>query len=486
MSNDNPIQADTLYSDTGWAEAYRPEGGRVVMKAWTKGVEFEEEARKQVENISRMPFIYPHVAVMPDVHRGMGATVGSVIPTLGAVIPAAVGVDIGCGMMAVKLPIRASRLPDNLGKLRHEIEKVVPAGRTNDGGDGDRGAWGRVPELHIETWDNELREDYAKICERHPKIATRTVMNHLGTLGTGNHFLEICLEQYQGEANACFNCDLDHSNCTECNGTGQVDPGVWVVLHSGSRGAGNKFGSYFIEMAKEDMRKYFINLPDMDLAYLPEGTDGYDDYLSAVRWAQKYARTNRELMMVNALNAIARELDGAGMPVLETRHDLARFDTVVNCHHNYLNWENHAGKNVIVTRKGAVRARLGDMGIIPGSMGARSYIVRGKGNADALHSCSHGAGRKMSRTQAKKNISLEQHRAALEGVECDKSAETIDETPEAYKSIDAVMEAQKDLVEIVHTLKQVLCIKGVSEEGGWKKRRAEKKAKQAAAAKERK
>jgi tRNA-splicing ligase RtcB len=453
----NPIRPDTLYSDTGWAEAYRPEGGRVAMKSWTKGVEFEDEARKQVENIASLPFIFPHIAIMPDVHRGMGATVGSVIPTSGAVIPAAVGVDIGCGMMAVKLSgLTASQLPDDLSGLRAAIERVVPAGRTNDGGDGDRGAWHDVPGYHAGIWNRELADDYRLICEKHPKIAHRSAVNHLGTLGTGNHFLEICLEQ---------------------NVVG--DPGVWVVLHSGSRGVGNKFGQYFIEMAKEDMRKYFINLPDMDLAYLPEGTEGFIDYLAAVKWAQKFARLNRELMMMNAKIAIAEFFDLRGL------HNVGAFaetaETAVNVHHNYLNWENHAGRNVIVTRKGAVRARLGDMGIIPGSMGARSYIVRGKGNKDALDSCSHGAGRRMSRTAAKNSVTLEAHQKSLEGVECDKSVGTIDETPSAYKDIDAVMEAQKDLVEIVHTLKQVLCVKGVSEESGWRKRKAEKKAKREAA-----
>jgi tRNA-splicing ligase RtcB len=438
-------------------DIFQPEGGRVV-KAWTKGVQFEPEAVKQIENIARMPFIFPHVAVMPDVHRGMGATVGSVIPTRGAVIPAAVGVDIGCGMMAVKLPMRADQLPDNLGKLRHEIERVVPAGRTNDGGDGDRGAWANPPPSHAQAWKDQLEADYAKITAKHPKIATRSVVNHLGTLGTGNHFLEVCLD----EAN-----------------------GVWIVLHSGSRGAGNKFGSYFIEAAKEDMRKYFINLPDIDLAYLPEGTDGFSDYLEAVKWAQRYAKINRELMMIKAVTALSQELPGLDIFVPTNALDLvAGFDMAVNCHHNYLNWENHGGQNVIVTRKGAVRARLGDLGIIPGSMGARSYIVRGKGNADSLMSCSHGAGRKMSRTQAKKEFTVEQHAAATAGVECDKTAETLDETPGAYKDIDAVMAAQADLVEVVHTLKQVLCIKGVSEEGGWKKRRTEKRARQAAAAKD--
>ncbi len=249
-------------------------------------------------------------------------------------------------------------------------------------------------------------------------------MQHLGTLGTGNHFIELCLDE---------------------------DDQVWVMLHSGSRGVGNRIGSYFIELAKEDMRRWFINLPDQDLAYLPEGTEHFDDYVHAVHWAQDYARTNRELMM----DAVLEALRGSGiLPAFEARLE------AVNCHHNYVAREHHYGENVFVTRKGAVRARRGDLGIIPGSMGARSFIVRGLGNAESFHSCSHGAGRAMSRTEARRRFSVADHAAATAGIECRKDEDVIDETPMAYKSIDAVMHAQRDLVEIVHTLRQVVCVKG--------------------------
>lgn len=401
-----------------------PSGG--LVKAFTDGVEFEAPALAQVENAAQMPFIYPHIAVMPDVHMGFGATVGSVIPTSGAVIPAAVGVDIGCGMMAIRLSLTASDLPDSLVGLRSEIERVVPHGRTNNGADGDRGAWHDVPKRNEEI-AQQLVLDYCTILGKHPKIATKNaaLLKHLGTLGTGNHFVEVCLDEEQR---------------------------VWVMLHSGSRGVGNKIGTYFIELAKEDMRRYFINLPDVDLAYLPEGTQHYKDYVEAVSWAQRYAMMNRELMMSSVLAVLEDTFPGK---VLRGDNDRA-----VNCHHNYVEMENHAGRNVLVTRKGAVRARKGDLGIIPGSMGAKSYIVRGKGNPDSLNSCSHGAGRRMSRTKARAHFSIEDHAKATAGVECRKDADVIDETPGAYKDIDAVMEAQKDLVDVVHALKQVLCVKG--------------------------
>lgn len=393
------------------------EGGAPI-KAWTDGVQVEDAALKQLHNASRLPFLYKHIAVMPDVHWGMGATVGSVIATQGAIIPAAVGVDIGCGMMAVKTNLSASDLPDNLLDVRSAIEKAVPHGRTDNGGANDRGAWG---EPRFGNWYAPLM----KICDKHPKLEKPAQRSgrHIGTLGTGNHFIEVCLDESQS---------------------------VWVMLHSGSRGIGNSIGSYFIEKAKEDMRRWFINLPDVDLAYLPQGSENFKDYVEAVHWAQGFALTNRETMMAASLAAFSESL---GRPV-ETGA------VAVNCHHNYVSWESHFGKNVMVTRKGAVRAREGDLGIIPGSMGAKSFIVRGKGNADSFHSCSHGAGRAMSRGDARRRFTLEDHAKATEGVECRKDAEVIDETPAAYKSIDAVMAAQTDLVDIVHTLKQVVCVKG--------------------------
>lgn len=395
----------------------------VPIKAWTRGVPVEDAATQQLMNVASMPFIHKWVAVMPDVHWGMGATVGSVIPTVSAIIPAAVGVDIGCGMMAVQTSLAAADLPDNLRAIREAIEKAVPHGRTNNGGRGDRGAWHNPPEAQENAW-KVLDETFQTIVAKHPKIGKANTINHLGTLGTGNHFIEVCLDESDR---------------------------VWLMLHSGSRGIGNRIGSYFIELAKEEMRRWFINLPDMNLAYLAEGSNYFDDYVEAVGWAQEYAMMNRQLMMEAVIRALASV---PGIRPFST-------DTIaVNCHHNYVSKESHYGKNVYVTRKGAVRARAGDLGIIPGSMGARSYIVRGKGNPESFHSCSHGAGRAMSRSEAKRRFTVADHEAATSGIECRKDSDVIDETPMAYKPIDAVMEAQKDLVEIVYTLKQIVCVKG--------------------------
>ncbi|RKH04494.1 RtcB family protein [Corallococcus carmarthensis] len=403
-------------------EVLSDESGRPI-KAWTVGVPFEDEAKKQLRNLRGLPFIHKWVAVMPDVHRGYGATVGSVVPTVGAVVPAAVGVDIGCGMIAVRTTLRADQLPDSLRGVRSAIEAAVPHGRTDNGGRNDRGAWKDSPVTHTSAWAR-LAEGYAQIVAKHPRIGRGPELAHLGTLGTGNHFIELCVDESDG---------------------------VWLMLHSGSRGVGNRIGSHFIELAKEDMQRFFIHLPDADLAYLPEGTEHFHDYVFAVSWAQDFAAMNRELMLHSAVEALKASGE---LPPFELS------ESAVNCHHNYISREHHFGKNCFVTRKGAVRAREGDMGIIPGSMGARSYIVRGKGNADAFHSCSHGAGRVMSREAAKKRFTLEDHAKATEGVECRKDVDVIDETPAAYKPIDAVMAAQADLVEVVHTLKQVVCVKG--------------------------
>ncbi|NEX94766.1 RtcB family protein [Caulobacter sp. 17J65-9] len=392
------------------------------IKAWTRGVPLEGAALQQLRNVASLPFIHSHVAVMPDVHWGMGATVGSVIPTVGAIIPAAVGVDIGCGMMAVRTSIRAEHLPDNLAGIRSRIEAAVPHGRTDNGGRNDKGAWLDDPPAQAQAKWAALEDGYKAVIEKHPKAAHPRGAGHLGTLGTGNHFVELCLD----EAGA-----------------------VWVMLHSGSRGVGNKFGSYFIERAKHEMRRWFVNLPDADLAYFPEGTEGFVDYIRAVSWAQKYASANREVMMERVLSVLRDEWP-----------DLFTTETAVNCHHNYVTREKHFGKDVFVTRKGAVRAGEGELGIIPGSMGARSFIVRGKGDQDSFCTCSHGAGRAMSRAEAKRRFTVEDHVRATEGVECRKDAEVIDETPMAYKDIDAVMAAQADLVEVVHTLRQVVCVKG--------------------------
>ena len=395
------------------------ETGGAPIKAWTRGVSIEDAARRQIENVARLPFIHKHVAVMPDVHWGMGATVGSVIPTVGAIIPAAVGVDIGCGMAAVRTNIMASELPDSLGAMRAEIEAAVPHGRTDHGHRNDTGAWTREPPAAVgAAWDH----GYAEILEQHPKAGHPRALGHLGTLGTGNHFIELCLDE---------------------------EDRLWVMLHSGSRGPGNKLGTYFIELAKKEMRRWFVNLPDEDLAYLPEGTEHFGAYVRAVGWAQGYARVNRELMMEAILEVLRRSFP-----------DLATREMAVNCHHNYVVKEQHLGKDVWLTRKGAVRASAGELGIIPGSMGAKSFIVRGKGNADSFETCSHGAGRAMSRNEAKRRFTLADHACATAHVECRKDEGVLDETPGAYKDIDAVMAAQADLVEIVHTLRQVVCVKG--------------------------
>jgi tRNA-splicing ligase RtcB len=399
--------------------------GAHPIKMWTEGVPVEESARQQLANTARMPFIYKHIAVMPDVHLGKGSTIGSVVATLGAVIPAAVGVDIGCGMMAAKTTLTASDLPDNLGPLRSAIERAIPHGmspKTRGHRGRDEGSWNTPPApVHL-AW-GQLKDEFDAICLKTPKLAKTNNYRHLGTLGSGNHFVEVCLDEVGF---------------------------VWLMLHSGSRGVGNAIGMHFIELAKQDMRTHFVNLPDQDLAYLNEGTQHYDDYVEAVSWAQKFARTNREVMMQNLIAAL--------------RTVIAKpFDThieAVNCHHNYVQKERHFGSDVLVTRKGAVSAKAGELGIIPGSMGAKSFIVRGKGNVESFHSCSHGAGRTMSRTEAKRRFTLADQVRATEGVECRKDANVIDEIPMAYKDIDAVMHAQRDLVEVVHTLKQVVCVKG--------------------------
>jgi tRNA-splicing ligase RtcB len=396
----------------------------VPIKAWVEGVPIEDAAQNQLRNIASLPVVWPHLAVMPDVHLGKGATVGSVVPTRGAIIPAAVGVDIGCGMMAVKTNLTADDLPDSLAAVRSAIEAKVPHGRTNNGGFGDKGAWNNSPPLVVEAAWKVKEPEYRGLVDRHPWMLAYNTFNHLGTLGTGNHFVEVCLD---------------------------TDGAVWVMLHSGSRGVGNKIGSYFIELAKKDMAQAHGNLPeDHDLAYLTEGTEYFNDYTQAVAWAQDFALTNREIMMARTLNAIEDSL----------HRSVWKVEQAVNCHHNYVDLEEHFGEHLWVTRKGAVNAEKDRLGIIPGSMGAKSFIVRGKGNADSFNSCSHGAGRRMSRGEAKRTFTLTDHAIATQGVECRKDEDVIDETPGAYKDIDAVMAAQSDLVEVVATLKQVLCVKG--------------------------
>jgi tRNA-splicing ligase RtcB len=389
--------------------------GKVPVKIYTD--EVESAAFQQLYNLSQLPFIHSHIAVMPDVHCGKGATVGSVIPTAGAIIPAAVGVDIGCGMNALRLSIKAHDLPDNLRSLRLFIEAAIPVGFTMH--KQDRARQSTVTALAV---------GLHSILGKHRKLNTmqkkpyQTWVRQLGTLGGGNHFIELCLDE---------------------------NDDVWVLLHSGSRGIGNVMGEYFIALAKKDMGQHLINLPDKDLAYFSEGAAHYDDYLEAVGWAQDYALANRREMMYLICEALRKKLPKFGIT-----------KEAINCHHNYVVREEHFGKSVWITRKGAIRAGEGELGIIPGSMGAKSYIVRGKGNPQSFCSCSHGAGRVMSRSAAKKRFDSDDVDAQTRGIECRKDSGVVDEIPAAYKDIDQVMAHQSDLVEIVHTLRQVLCIKG--------------------------
>ncbi|WP_137819465.1 RtcB family protein [Pseudomonas sp. 2FG] len=394
-------------------------GGKPII-LWTEDLPVEPQALQQLRNTARMPFIHGHLAVMPDVHLGKGSTIGSVIPTKGAIIPAAVGVDIGCGMVAARTSLNARDLPDHLAGLRRAIEEAIPHGKSF--GRHDVGAWQDAPHLVDDSW-RLLARRFAQITAKYPHLAKTNNRLHLGTLGGGNHFIEVCLDEADR---------------------------VWLMLHSGSRGVGNAIGRCFIELAKEDMGKALGNLPDADLAYLKEGSQHFDDYVQAVEWAQDYALSNRTLMLRLLVEALRGELRRPFEAQLEA----------VNCHHNYVSREFHFGEELLITRKGALSAKAGELGIIPGSMGAQSFIVRGKGNPESFCSCSHGAGRLMSRTEAKRSFSLADHQRATAGVECRKDQAVIDETPGAYKPIEKVMAAQADLVEIVHSLKQVVCVKG--------------------------
>jgi len=397
--------------------------GRVPVKIWTADI--EHEALQQLLNIAQLPIVHSHVAAMPDVHAGIGATVGSVIATRAAIIPAAVGVDIGCGMNAVRLGLKASDLPDNLHRIRSAIERAIPVGFNQHEASKVRGS---AQARTARSLDQRLDA----IVGKHPALMkmqrkfNETWVCQLGTLGGGNHFIELCLDE---------------------------DQSVWVMLHSGSRGIGNAIGRYFIAAAKKDMERHQAHLPDRDLSYLAEGSALFEDYVEAVEWAQNYALLNRREMMRLLLETLRGELSGAGGAWgVESE--------AINCHHNYVSRETHFGADVFVTRKGAISARDGEMGIIPGSMGAKSYIVRGLGNAESFCSCAHGAGRRMSRTAARKRFSESDLAEQTRGVECRKDGGVLDEIPGAYKDIDAVMENQRDLVAVVHTLKQVLCVKG--------------------------
>lgn len=398
--------------------------GKVPIKIWTD--EIDSKTIDQLVNCSKMPFIHKWVAGMPDVHLGIGATVGSVIPTKGAIIPSAVGVDIGCGMVAARTNLHANDIDASLKGIREEIENIIPLG---PGAKHGRKLKPIAKPLQ-NGWDNTQRRMVAgleAITHKHPTIIKRMKSGawrgQLGTLGGGNHFIEVCLDEQ----------DM-----------------VWVMMHSGSRGIGNKFGQYFIHLAKKDMERHHIhNLPDKDLSYLSEGTDYFNDYIEAVTWAQEYALENRNVMFNMIMLALAEHL-----PKIEVT------DEVINCHHNYIAREHHYGENVWVTRKGAIRARTGDLGIIPGSMGAKSFIVSGRGNNESFSSCSHGAGRKFSRSKAKQLFTTADLVDQTAGIECRKDEGVLDEIPGCYKDIDQVMDNQSDLVDIKHTLRQIINVKG--------------------------
>lgn len=400
-----------------------------LIKAWIDGVPVEDSAMQQLHNVAQLPFVFKHVAVMPDVHMGIGATIGTVVATDaddGAIVPSITGVDIGCGMMAVRTTLKESDIPESIRHdLRVQIEQHVPNGRTCNGGKGDVGAWirGKIPERVQKLWDTELDSVYKAVIAVHPKARAFNDVNHLGTLGTGNHFIEVSIDE---------------------------EGFVWVMVHSGSRGPGNRFGSFFIRLAKEQCAKWYVKLPDRELAYFPVKMHA-QWYLRAAAWAQKFAKLNRELMMEQVFEALRVPM--MGLPEFTT-------NTSVNCHHNYVEREKHFGQQVYVTRKGAIRARDGELAIIPGAMGVCSYIVKGRGNRDSFMSASHGAGRLMSRTAARKKFTVEDHIEATKGLECVKDATVLDETPLSYKSIDAVMAAQADLVEPVHQLRAIICVKG--------------------------
>jgi tRNA-splicing ligase RtcB len=390
--------------------------GKVPVHIWTGDT--ESTALDQLANVSQMPFIHHHVAAMPDVHAGIGATVGSVIPTKGAIVPAAVGVDIGCGMNAIRLSLTASELPDSLRMLRNRVEQAIPVGFDMH----DRDPVKRSTIVPLAKQLDQILDKHPAIAKMQRKRPYDIWVRQMATLGGGNHFIELCLDENQA---------------------------VWVMLHSGSRGIGNVIGRYFINLARKDMGDQLGRLPDRDLAYFTEGAQHFEDYIEAVGWAQDYAMINRREMMRHMLDTLSKHLP----PFTITKE-------AINCHHNYVVQERHFGADVYVTRKGAIRAGEGELGIIPGSMGAKSYIVRGKGNEASFCSCSHGAGRRMSRSKAKRQFSRSDLESQTQGVECRKDKGVIDEIPGAYKDIDQVMANQNDLVDVVHTLKQVMCIKG--------------------------
>ncbi|MCW2917353.1 MAG: hypothetical protein JWN52_5421 [Actinomycetia bacterium] len=390
-------------------------GGRVPIRMWTDPASVEDVALEQLRNVANLPWV-EGLAVMPDVHYGMGATVGSVIAMRDAVSPAAVGVDIGCGMTAVKSSLTVDDMPDDLGRLRSQIEKAVPVGRGSHKEPVDPSA---VPGLKERGWF-EFWKGFEELV---PSVRGRfgRVRSQMGSLGGGNHFAELCADD---------------------NGA------IWIVLHSGSRNIGNELAAHHIEAAKK--LPHNQDLPDKDLSVFLTGTRKMEEYRRDLFWAQEYARRNRVVMLALIQNVVTQYFTGKRV----------KWEELISCHHNYVAEEVYDGVELLVTRKGAIRAGAGDLGIIPGSMATGTYIVRGLGNSQAYNSASHGAGRKMSRTKARKTFTLGDLVEQTKGVECRKDTGVIDEIPGAYKDLESVIEAQSDLVEVVAHLRQLICVKG--------------------------
>ena len=381
--------------------------------SWLPAEQIEESAMRQIENLSQLPFIFKHVAVMPDCHFGLGATVGSVIPTMRAIIPAAVGVDIGCGMIAAKTPLKREDLPDDLLDVRRAIESQIPLSAGHYNRSVKKTARPRIEQLEAKAAELDRLDFYDNL--------SKNWRNQLGSLGSGNHFIEIVLDE------------ADYA---------------WAFLHSGSRGVGNRIATHHIAIAKQLMEKWYINLPDADLSYLVEDTPEFNDYLADLDWAQEFALLNREEMMERIIKIL--------------QHRCGDFEEVerIQCHHNFTKREHHFGKNILVSRKGAIEAREGQLGLIPGSMGTRSYVVRGKGHPASFNTAPHGAGRRLSRNRARKSFTMDDFDRDMAGIEVNRSEAFLDELPGAYKDIDLVMEQSADLVEILHTFHQIVNVKG--------------------------
>jgi tRNA-splicing ligase RtcB len=387
---------------------------RIPIKLWIPSADIEIDAIKQLRNAANLPITYRHIAVMPDVHFGRGATVGTVMVTKDAICPAAVGVDIGCGMMAVQTDLDPDKVTAKLDEIVHSIRRSIPVGFHEN----------RELTVQVEDWMEKDTSCGMLTTFSRNKGLYEKACHQMGSLGGGNHFIEICLDK---------------------------DRRVWVMLHSGSRHIGLRMATYHTKVAQALMKRYHISLPDPELAYLPQGETEFNDYWAELRWAQEYAMANRAEMM----RRVMKDLSYA---VHDKKHIERGF--FVNCHHNYAARENHFGENVIVVRKGAIKAGESDYGIVPGSMGAKSYIVQGLGDPQSFMSCAHGAGRKMSRKRAKSEFTVDDLKVQTEGIVCAKDESVLDEIPAAYKDIDTVMKNQHDLVKPVYVLRQIACIKG--------------------------